>query len=117
MCEIIARLLEKDRIGTEDNFFEIGGDSLLAAHLAIEAEAAGISLKYSTIFSSPTVRLMCSGLKQEEAVQERPEIAAFDYGSLAPLLTWKQDVSFEAPPKRILLAGSTGYRACTFCGS
>lgn len=109
LCEIIARLLEKDRIGTEDNFFEIGGDSLLAAHLAIEAEAAGISLKYSTIFSSPTVRLMCSGLKQEEAVQERPEIAAFDYGSLAPLLTWKQDASFEAPPKRILLAGSTGY--------
>ena len=65
LCAIIARLLEKDRIGTDDNFFEIGGDSLLAAHLAIEAEAAGIPLKYSSVFSNPTVRMMCAGLKQE----------------------------------------------------
>lgn len=109
LCAIIARLLEKDRIGTDDNFFEIGGDSLLAAHLAIEAEAAGIPLKYSSVFSNPTVRMMCAGLKQEPEVTERPEIAAFDYASLAPLLVWKQDVSFGRPPQRILLAGSTGY--------
>ncbi len=109
LCAIVSRLLEKERIGIDDNFFEIGGDSLLAAHLAIEAEAAGIPLKYSSVFSNPTIRLMCAGLKQEPAVSERPEIAAFDYASLAPLLKWKQDVSFGPAPKRVLLAGSTGY--------
>ena len=109
LCAIIARLLEKDRIGTDDNFFEIGGDSLLAAHLAIEAEAAGIPLKYSSVFANPTVRMMCAGMDQEPEVSERPEIADFDYDSLAPLLTWKQDAVFGETPRRILLAGSTGY--------
>ena len=109
LCSIAARLLDRERVGIDDNFFETGGDSLLAAHLAIEAEAAGIPLKYAAIFSNPTVRLMCESLQEEKVVEERPEIADFDYASLTPLLEWKQEITFGAPPARILLAGATGY--------
>lgn len=109
LCAIMARLLGKERIGTEDNFFESGGDSLMAAHLAVEAEAAGIPLKYAGIFNHPTVRGMCAGLESSEGVWERPEIAAYDYTALEPLLTWKEDCTFGAMPERILLTGATGY--------
>jgi len=59
MCRIWAEVLGIDRVGLDDNFFEIGGHSLLAARLFARLdEALGRLLPLGVLFTSPTVRAL-----------------------------------------------------------
>ena len=45
LAQIWAELLELDKVGVDDDFFELGGDSLLAMRMALSVEAAlGVSI-------------------------------------------------------------------------
>lgn len=56
LCAIWQQILEQDRVGIHDNFFEIGGHSLLALNFTLEVEKAfGRELPIATIFSAPTI--------------------------------------------------------------
>ena len=58
---IWQRLLKAEDFGVSDNFFEAGGDSLCAMKLILEIEAQlGIEISLETIFTSPTVRELCT---------------------------------------------------------
>jgi acyl carrier protein len=49
------RVLEEPTLTAQDDFFEAGGDSLLAADAMFEvAEATGIEVPAVTLFASPT---------------------------------------------------------------
>ncbi|KAK2591374.1 hypothetical protein QQS21_010934 [Conoideocrella luteorostrata] len=52
-----ARVLSKDvsNIGLEDNFFWLGGDSILAMKLSAEARKAGVMIEVTDIFKCPTL--------------------------------------------------------------
>ena len=59
ICKIWAEVLGIERVGLDDNFFEIGGHSLLAARLfARIAEALGRLLPLGVLFTGPTVRAL-----------------------------------------------------------
>lgn len=55
LADVMARLLDGEEVEPEDNFFDVGGTSLLAIELiaAIEA-AAGVQLPLIDIIRSPT---------------------------------------------------------------
>jgi len=55
-------------IGAEDDFFTLGGDSILALTLIARARQAGLSIKESDIFEFPTVR----GLAAVSENSEKP---------------------------------------------
>src|SRR5215217_2011173 len=56
LCDIWSEVLEVKPIGIHDNFFEIGGHSLLAASVFTRvAEVFGIELSLRTMFDVPTV--------------------------------------------------------------
>jgi acyl-CoA synthetase (AMP-forming)/AMP-acid ligase II/thioesterase domain-containing protein len=68
--EIVANLWAKlfglKRIGIHDDFFELGGDSLLAAPLFAQLEkVVGRSLPLGIIFEAPTVAELAKALQQE----------------------------------------------------
>jgi amino acid adenylation domain-containing protein len=55
LVEIWQELLVVDRIGVNDSFFELGGDSLLALRCIMRANGAGINLIPTAIFEHPTI--------------------------------------------------------------
>jgi amino acid adenylation domain-containing protein len=59
MCRLWARLLGVPRVGVHDNFFAMGGHSLMATRLLMETHALlGVELRLRDLFDGPTVERM-----------------------------------------------------------
>ncbi|MGY4712885.1 amino acid adenylation domain-containing protein, partial [Mycolicibacterium sp. CBM1] len=57
LCDIYSRVLGIERVGVDDSFFDLGGDSLSAMRLIGTIRAAlGNSLNLATLLGAPTVR-------------------------------------------------------------
>src|SRR4051794_25832071 len=55
IAEAIREVLEFDRIGVDDDFFELGGDSVLAVSVLARLLAAhGVDVGMRVIFDAPT---------------------------------------------------------------
>jgi amino acid adenylation domain-containing protein/non-ribosomal peptide synthase protein (TIGR01720 family) len=55
LAGIYAQILGLERVGVDDSFFELGGDSILSIHVAARARAAGVMCKPRDIFVEKTV--------------------------------------------------------------
>lgn len=56
VADVWQRILGVDNVGLDDDFFALGGDSILAIRAITEAEAAGVELELSELFFNPTIR-------------------------------------------------------------
>nr|ACJ60948.1 VEG6 [uncultured soil bacterium] len=54
LCEVFAEVLGIDRVGVEDSFFELGGDSISSMQVAARARRDGISLTPRQVFEHRT---------------------------------------------------------------
>jgi len=73
MVRIWSRLLETSQFSIDDDFFDKGGDSLLATELMLELRRlTGKSLPDSVLFESPTIRSLARRLGQSETPEARP---------------------------------------------
>jgi acyl carrier protein len=74
LTEIWAVILSLDRVGINDNFFDLGGNSLLAARIVSRVnEALGVDLSVRSLFDAPTVAgltAVIAGLCQTKAVAD-----------------------------------------------
>jgi amino acid adenylation domain-containing protein len=67
LARILGRLLGLDAVGTRDNFFNLGGHSLMATQLIARIrDEFGVNLGLRIIFDSPTVAALST--KIEEAI-------------------------------------------------
>ncbi|MGR3937685.1 non-ribosomal peptide synthase/polyketide synthase [Streptomyces sp. BRA346] len=55
LAEIMGPLLGRERIGVEDNFFMLGGDSILSIQVASRARQAGLTVTPRELFRHPTI--------------------------------------------------------------
>ncbi|MFE2031675.1 amino acid adenylation domain-containing protein [Streptomyces scopuliridis] len=55
LCDIWADVLGLDRVGVEDNFFALGGDSILSIQVVSRARQAGLELSSRDVFARQTV--------------------------------------------------------------
>ncbi|MFL5861450.1 MAG: thioesterase domain-containing protein [Solirubrobacteraceae bacterium] len=68
LAEIWSELLERDDIGPEDDFFELGGDSLLSVWLMEEiAKRTGKDLPLSLLLEGATIRHLASAIDAQAA--------------------------------------------------
>ncbi|GAA3437696.1 type I polyketide synthase [Kutzneria kofuensis] len=59
LADIWSSVLGVEPVGTRDNFFDLGGNSLIALHmLALVRERLGVSVPTATLFELPTVRAL-----------------------------------------------------------
>ena len=71
LCGIWRDVLRRTRVGTRDNFFEIGGDSILAIQVVSRARDAGLAITPPQMFTHQTVgELAAIALSIDQAVVE-----------------------------------------------
>ena len=72
ILRIWERLLESSDLSIDDDFFDKGGDSLLATELMLELrQLTGKALPDSLLFESSTVRALAQRLSEKEAPQRK----------------------------------------------
>lgn len=59
-CDIFAEVLGLEKVGATDNFFEIGGTSLVAMRVVLKAVKLGYSIVYKDVFENPSPREMAT---------------------------------------------------------
>ncbi|WP_228858640.1 non-ribosomal peptide synthetase [Xenorhabdus sp. PB61.4] len=64
LCTLWQAVLGLERISIHDNFFRIGGDSIISLQLVSKLRQAGFSLQVKTIFEAPTVAQLAVLLMQ-----------------------------------------------------
>lgn len=68
LVEIWEKLLGKEQIGIHDNFFKLGGESIIAIQVVSRARKEGIILKVKDIFVHQTIAGLCNNLNSETTV-------------------------------------------------
>ena len=54
LCGLFAEVLRADRVGAEDGFFDLGGDSIMSMQLVARARAAGLVFSPRDVFTAQT---------------------------------------------------------------
>ncbi|OBH56662.1 non-ribosomal peptide synthetase [Mycobacterium sp. E2479] len=62
LAKVFVELLSTPEIGRFDDFFALGGDSILSVQLAARARAAGLAVSPRMIFENPTVQQLAAAL-------------------------------------------------------
>ena len=65
VAHIVTTLLNLESVGIDDNFFMLGGHSLLGTQIIAQiAETFGVELPLRSLFEAPTIRLLASEIEQ-----------------------------------------------------
>ena len=135
-CTVFAEVLGVDRVGAEDDFFDLGGSSILAMKVVIAAGRAGYTIVYNDVFKYTTPRALAGfaggGRDGEPATSAPAEAPAsgsggsgavpdigpdgYDYRPIHELLSRNTMEAFRTggrlPLNDVLLLGGTGYLGC-----
>jgi amino acid adenylation domain-containing protein len=81
LVEILEEVLGRGRVGVDDNFFLLGGHSLLGTQVVLRAgEAFGVELTLRDLFQAPTVRRLA--LRIEELLMQMLDAMSDDEAQL-----------------------------------
>lgn len=111
LCRLIENVLGASPVGIEDDFFDLGGDSLKAIEFVSKAHNEGIYFNLQNVFDYPTVKELCECI--ENGDKQVVSFADVDFTEVNKVLE-KNKLEYINVPKKsdvgnILLAGATGY--------
>ncbi|MFC5722989.1 amino acid adenylation domain-containing protein [Streptomyces gamaensis] len=92
LCALVADLLGLDAVGADDNFFALGGDSIVSLQLTARARAAGLGLSPKDIFERATLAELAATAHETggPAPAEDPDEAVGPL-PLTPIMHWMLD--------------------------
>ncbi|WP_205859236.1 non-ribosomal peptide synthetase [Pleionea sediminis] len=70
LCEVWGALLQVEQVGIEDNFFDLGGDSLLAIQMKGALNEQGWQFELPRLFEGPSIVELAPALVPYEATSE-----------------------------------------------
>ena len=126
-CGIFGEILGLERVGAEDDFFELGGSSVIAMKVVIAAGKKGYSIVYNDVFKYTTPSLLAefvtgsTGHTKEITASVAPSAGkitevdedGYDYSAINALLAKNTMEAFRSGKPQelgdVLLAGATGY--------
>ncbi|WNG46961.1 amino acid adenylation domain-containing protein [Archangium minus] len=87
LAEVWAQVLGHERVGIHDDFFELGGDSILAIQIISRAAQAGVHVTAKQLFTHPTIARLATvagsapGVSAEQSLVTGPVV-------LTPIQRW-----------------------------
>jgi len=123
-CSIFSDILKIKEVGATDNFFEIGGTSINAIKVIVEASKHGVQIVFNDLFTQKTPRALAAfiiGCEVETKAAVTPETTAAvidspeaeHFAPLNALLAANTLDNFREgnrqPIGDVLLTGATGY--------
>ncbi|MEM9455615.1 MAG: thioester reductase domain-containing protein [Myxococcota bacterium] len=111
ICEIWQDLLGIERVGVHDDFFELGGQSLLASQLCARlGQQLEQPVPVRVLFEAPTIERLAARLAQGVAATKRPDHALpLADASLDLQLDLAGRPRVEGEASCVLLTGATGF--------
>ncbi|MBY7142462.1 amino acid adenylation domain-containing protein [Virgibacillus sp. NKC19-3] len=94
LLKIWKSLLQQDIINLNDNFYELGGDSIIAIQIVARAKKEGIIISPQQImYSHPTIFELSKIAKLEQENNQKTTIKRQVYSPITPIQSWffKQD--------------------------
>ncbi|MDU0291331.1 non-ribosomal peptide synthetase [Saccharothrix longispora] len=90
LCAVFADVLGLDRVGVDDGFFELGGDSIMSIQLVSRARTAGWALSPRQVFELKTVRRLAEVATQpaEHAEDDGADREGVGAVPLTPIVEW-----------------------------
>jgi len=86
LCQIWAEVLGIDHAGVHDNFFEMGGHSLLAVQvMARTRDVLGVDLPFRALFDHPTIAGLAQQLHDQGPQRSLPPVERVEDGIPVPL--------------------------------
>ena len=112
LCNLLSELLEVEKVGVSEDFFDMGGDSLTAIEYVVKAHSVGIEIKPQNVFEYPTVQDLCeyleNGTTKNSVIYKHENFEKYDN-----LLKQNMLTDNFTPQKKtigdVLLTGSTGF--------
>jgi amino acid adenylation domain-containing protein/thioester reductase-like protein len=114
--EIWRELLGRDDFGVDDDFFQLGGDSLLVVHLVFDiADRFGERIPLRSVYEAPTIRRLAPIVSGERPTDREPsrederELAESDSRTLDDLspVAGRRRKTFVGDA--VLVTGATGF--------
>lgn len=88
LAEVWAQVLGIERVGAEDNFFAIGGDSIRSIQVASRARPRGLQLTSAEVFANPTIRALARIARPIEGVVPAEQGVLQGVCPLTPIVHW-----------------------------
>ncbi|MEU8376613.1 non-ribosomal peptide synthase/polyketide synthase [Micromonospora sp. NPDC048894] len=76
LCDLYAEVLGLPRVGVDDDFFALGGDSVLCFRLLSRARVRGVTFAIRDVFERRTVAALASVTRDRGTAPESPAVAA-----------------------------------------
>jgi len=96
LADIWARALGIARVGVNDDFFALGGDSILVIQIISRAHQAGLSLTVKQLFQNPTIAQLAAVAGTARALYAEQNRVTGDV-PLTPIQRWFFDLDLRAP--------------------
>ncbi|MGW5153257.1 amino acid adenylation domain-containing protein, partial [Rhodococcus koreensis] len=94
IAAVFADVVGEPSIGLDDNFFDLGGNSLSATQVVSRVGSAlGTRISVRTLFDNPTVRALATAAASDTTA-ERPALVAGDRPAMIPLSPAQQRMWF-----------------------
>ncbi|MFD4668658.1 non-ribosomal peptide synthase/polyketide synthase [Lentzea sp. NPDC058450] len=96
LARIWADALRVDRVGVHDNFFALGGDSILSIQIVSRARQAGLELATKDVFTHQSIAELATVVRAEDdTAAPLPEITG--PAPLTPIQRWYLDANGSNP--------------------
>jgi amino acid adenylation domain-containing protein/non-ribosomal peptide synthase protein (TIGR01720 family) len=97
LAEIWAEVLGVERVGVEDNFFQLGGDSILSIQVVSRARQAALPLASKDIFLHQTIGELAAAVRAPAAGEMTKHQTIVGPAPLGPIQNWFFDTYGALP--------------------
>ncbi len=113
ILKIWKEILSIDNISTNDNFFDIGGDSLCALKMQLELMKIGYTIQYGDIFKNNTICELAEFIDGHEVKDDLPKYIKSDFKTINKFINKNSRFTRlklrRRELKNVLLLGATGF--------